>query len=175
MTQKELLTSQFLMVNMDNANISSTEYPIIGTQALSTCQGLLLYCEKEKIAIVAHISSNIEKAINEVLNILEENNIKFTKIKYKVITGYYNLNLENTIIKELKMGDVSRNLFNSFITLEKKHLKHNSIQTDYNSLSNQFAFDSRTGHFVTEEVFFGTYYYEINKEKLESVNKSRHR
>ena len=42
------LTYLFKMANMNEAVISNEEKPIVGTQALATCFGLLLYDENNK-------------------------------------------------------------------------------------------------------------------------------
>ena len=50
MTEKELLTKKFILVDMNDAQISTEDRPIIGTQALATCIGVLLYNEEKKVA-----------------------------------------------------------------------------------------------------------------------------
>ena len=46
MDEKEILTKKFILVDMADAQISTDDKPIIGTQALVTCVGVLLYNEE---------------------------------------------------------------------------------------------------------------------------------
>ena len=52
---KEQLKQKMIIVEMNDADISTEEKPIIGTYALATCLGVLLYSEETRKAIVAHI------------------------------------------------------------------------------------------------------------------------
>lgn len=174
MNELEELTKKFILVDMDDAQISTQDKPIIGTQALATCTGLLLYCEEQKIAIVAHVTSNVEKAINKTLNLLESNNLKFTKIEYRIIPGYYeNLEITNEIIRELKIGNIMKSLFNSFIPYKKSKVDENDIKIDEKTFSKQFAFNCEIGEFVTDKVLFGTYYYMINPENNINIGNNK--
>lgn len=169
MNNLEELTKKFILVKMDEVQISTKEKPIIGTQGLATCTGLLLYCKDKQIAIVAHIGSDVKKIIDKVLDILENNNINFENIEYHIIPGYdrYDEERINAIIKYLKLGNVTRMLLNDFKPYKKNKIKHNSITLDTNTLSIQFAFDANLGIFVTDKVLFGTDYYMINQENNE--------
>ncbi|MBQ2873181.1 MAG: hypothetical protein IJE89_04215 [Bacilli bacterium] len=166
MDSLERLTKKFILVNMDDAEISTDDKHIIGTHALATCTGLLLYCRERKVAIVAHIGTDIDKTINKILDLLENNNIKFTNIEYRVIQGYYGRdeNFINTIIYKLKFGNVYRMLSNHFTPYGSTKRQRNDIEIDYNTLSKQFAFDALSGVFVTDKVLFGTYYYIVNPQ-----------
>lgn len=177
MNKLEELTKKFILVNMGEAKISTNDKPIIGTQALATCTGLLLYCKERKIGIVAHISTDIEKTVNKVLDLLEENNIKFSNIEYKIILGYDSNDQEiiNKIIKALRFGNVYRMLSNRFIPYAKTKIKASDIQIDNNTLSKQFAFDVQSGVFVTDKVLFGVDYYIVNPEiNIDSENKKKY-
>ena len=70
MTEKELLTKKFILVDMDDAQISTEDRPIIGTQALATCIGVLLYSEEKKLAIVAHVSSEPIQTIDKIFKLI---------------------------------------------------------------------------------------------------------
>lgn len=74
---------------MDDTKISTKEKPIIGTQALATCIGVLLYDEENKVAIVAHISSEPIPIIDKIFNLIMKNKLYNNKLKYKIIAGYY--------------------------------------------------------------------------------------
>lgn len=175
MNELENLTKKFILVNMDEAKISTSDKPIIGTHALATCTGLLLYCKERKVAIVAHISTNIEEVVNKVLDLLESNNIKFSNIEYRIIPGYdrYDEEIINTIIRKLRFGNISRLLSNHLVPFSNSKIRRNDVQTDVNTLSNQFAFDAETGKFVSDKVVFGVEYYVINPNDgfTENINK----
>jgi len=89
MNDKEKLTKKFIMVGMNDAKISTEENPIIGTEALATCIGVLLYSEEKKIAIVAHVSSQPMETIDKIFDIIVKNKLYSVNFKYKIIRGYY--------------------------------------------------------------------------------------
>ena len=47
MNELEQNTKKFILVGMNDAKISTNDRPIIGTDALATCIGLLLYSEEK--------------------------------------------------------------------------------------------------------------------------------
>ena len=65
--EKINLSKLLNIVGMNSADISTFEKPIIGTQALATCFGVLLYDENQKIGIVAHFTHDIEATIIKIL------------------------------------------------------------------------------------------------------------
>lgn len=168
MTEKELLTKKFILVDMNDAQISTEDRPIIGTQALATCIGVLLYNEEKKVAIVAHVSSEPMRAIDKIFNLIIENKLYSTKFKYKIITGCYD---EHYQVKELL-----EEYFNDFIPFGENEILHSDIQIDEQTTSKQFAFDASTGKFVTDRVFFGRDYYMINPISYnDESTRSKHR
>jgi len=155
MNEKEFLTKKFIMVDMDDAMISTDEKYIIGTQALATCTGVLLYSESTKKAIVAHVSSDYMKTIDKIFRLILENKLHREKLKYKIICGtdrtahdYYGVinALEEYFKDYIPFGDDVSVL----------------VGLDENTFSNQFAFDALSGKFVTNNVLFGTDYYIVN-------------
>ena len=154
---KEELTKKFKLVKMEEVDISSLDYPIIGTQALATCVGVLLYSEKHKKAIVAHVSSYYKTVLYELINMLSLNGLLDDKVYYYVIRGYYRDHYD--VYKSLNMFfEEYPDLFYSF----PKEKVYKSIAIDKDTCSKEFAFDSIKGVFVTNNVFFGEKYNNIN-------------
>jgi len=60
---------------MNEVNISTEEQPIIGTDSLGPCVGVLIYSKKFKKSIVFHASTNWQSLIIETLIIMAENNL----------------------------------------------------------------------------------------------------
>ena len=89
MEEKELLTRKMILVGMNDAMITTEEKNIIGTEALATCIGILLYNEDKKIAIVAHVVPDKIDAIDKIYNIILKYKLLKTKFKYLIIPGYY--------------------------------------------------------------------------------------
>ena len=160
MNEKELNTQKMILVRMEDAKISTTEKPIIGTQALATCIGVLLYNEEKKLAIVAHIPPNEFNAlitIDKIFQIIIKNKLASTTFKYIIIPGYYK---ENYKVKEL----IEKH-FNHFTPFDEKQIPNYAIQIDENTTTHEFAFDASTGEFVTNNVYFGMEYNIVNNIK----------
>lgn len=156
MSEKELLTKKFIMVDMNDAMISTDDKYIIGTQALATCTGILIYSESDKKAIVAHVTSNPLETINKIFNLIIKNKLYRNKLKYKIIPG----------------TDREAHDYYNVINLLEEHFKDHipfndeevftGIELDENTNSYQFAFDALNGKFVSDKVLFGTDHYIIN-------------
>lgn len=151
----EELTKKFILVEMNEVKETSLDKHIIGTEALATCTGLLIYSKKYNKAIVAHLSSDWSKIINELFNLLVSN-LECDDFKYKIIPGYYGINkeIETKIIELMKKFSY------------KKLDIDSGIRLDEETKSYEFAFDSKSGKFVTNQVYFGKDYYEINKVRV---------
>lgn len=156
MNDKKELTKKFIMVDMNDAMISTNDRYIIGTDALATCTGVLIYSENTKRAIVAHISSDYMKAIDKIFNLIIKNKLYNEKLKYAIIRGtdieahdYYGI--INILLEHFK----DYIPFNDNIVL-------NGVGLDEKTFSNQFAFDALNGEFVTNKVLFGIDYYIVN-------------
>lgn len=167
MSEKELLTQKFILVDMNDGMISTEEKTIIGTQALSTCIGVLLYDEEKKLAIVAHVVPDKVDAIDKIFTIIIKNKLWSTKFKYKIIPGYYP---EHYNTCEL----IEKHLTN-FIPFDEDKIPSNAIRRDDKLESCEFAFDASTGTFVTDKVYFGLDYYKINEEDMTNTNQHIHR
>lgn len=150
-------TKHFKMVHMDEIDISNETFPIIGTQALGPCVGILVYSEEHKRAIVAHIADNTLDYFPLLLDIIYAYNLTTSKLKYKVIEGYYENGYKIAEVLEQQF----RSLPNLFIPFDA--LKDNAINKDDSTTSREFAFNASTGEFVTEKVFFGYEYNQIHE------------
>ncbi len=159
---KEENTKLLNLVGMNEAGITTEEKPIIGTQALATCFGVLLYERNKKVALVAHLSVNfIPTLINllDLINFSQENVFEFL-----IIPGYYSAkedhyNIYRQLLEIFKECNTPKFKFVPF----RQSLKNN-IHFDKDTLSYSFAFDSRTGKFVNEEVYFGLEYLEFSQK-----------
>ena len=167
MSEKELLTKKFILVGMNDAMISTEERTIIGTHALSTCIGVLLYDEEKKLAIVAHIVPDKIDAIDKIFAIIIKHKLWSTKFKYKIIPGYYSEHY-NTI------GLIEKHL-KDYTPFFEEEIPSNAIRKDDKSESCEFAFDASTGTFVTDKVYFGLDFYKINEEDMTNSNQHIHR
>lgn len=166
MKMKENMTREFILVGMGKAEISTEDKPIIGTQALATCIGVLLYSEEMKKAIVAHVAPAQTDIIQPIVKLMIDNNLVDTPIKCMIIPGYYE---EHYGTKQF----LEKN-FKCYKPFESKEITDNSVRTNEEFTSREFAFDTRTGKFVTDQVFFGIDYKTINNNP-ENNSKSRGR
>lgn len=156
-------TKLFKMIHMNEINISDSDFPIIGTEALGPCVAFLVYSEEKQRAIVAHIPDNTKDYFPILLDIISVYDMHKSPLRYTIIKGYYDngYKIDEILEKEFKMYP---NLFVPF-----KELPINAINIDENSTSHEFAFNALTGEFVTEKVFFGYEYnkiHEINNLKI---------
>lgn len=144
--ERELLLEKSIMVRMNETSISTDEKSIIGTKALATCVGVLLYSEENKRAIVSHVSNDIAGAVTTIMKLINVNKLDTSALKYAVIPGYYEEHYE--------VKDTLENFFSAhsllFAPFSKEEL-NGSFQVD-NSIkeSHEFAFDAFTGQFVTD-------------------------
>jgi len=168
MNEKENLTKRLKLVTMDEVDISTDEKSIIGTQALSTCVGVLLYSEVKKRAIVAHFSAEWEPLVIPMLELIFENglNDEDYKIKYKIIPGYYE---EHYQVKS-SLEKVCMSLYPTFIPFDENEIPSNAIEKDGELPAYRFAFDASTGKFVTDKVLYGMDYLKLCED---TQNKKR--
>lgn len=147
---------------MNFVEVSTDDMYVIGTQALATCVGVLLYCEEKKKAIVAHVSSNVDKAINDISREIYFNGFDKENIKYLIIPGYYK--------SGYLVDEILNNFCSSFLNFEKieeKDIPNYAVEIDKDTPSCQFAFDALNGKFVTDKVLFGVDYIDfMNFEKI---------
>ena len=72
-----------ITVRMNEVGISTEEQPIIGTEALGPCVGVLIHSKKHKKSVVLHTSVDWESLVVEALIVLADNGLispdNFTK------------------------------------------------------------------------------------------------
>lgn len=158
MNERELLARKFINVRMNDAQISTSERPIIGTDALSTCRGVLLYSEEKNVAIVAHVSCEeymVMDTIDKIFKIITDNKLYRVKFKYKIFPGYY---------PDDHYGITSKleEYFKDFIPFKDEELLGVVIVRDDAGESCCFAFDVDSGRFVTDKVYFDSDYIAVN-------------
>lgn len=130
---------------------SSEERPIIGTQALDTCYGILFYDRAAKKGIVGHgFPSGKVGTLCEMIRRIDDGTNKV--VEYVIIPGFRNTDRKDlTGITELQMvleKMCPKNI--KFIYL-KSDLQ---VKLDEPTLSYEFAFDTRNGKSVSESLFF---------------------
>lgn len=162
---KNELSLHFKLVKMDKVEVSNDNEYIIGTSSLATCVGFLVYSESKHIGIVGHISDNLDKALEELEKLIVECELYNEKLKYIVVPGsYYNhYKIREYLSLYFKKHN---NLFIPFNKVPKNAIKRDIIK-EYHVSSNEFAFDTMSGEFVTDKVLFGKEYYDlINSKKM---------
>ena len=129
---------------------STEEFPIIGTQALDTCYGILFYDRKKKEGISGHaVPGQLIVVLAEMMKWLEG---RTGNIEYMILPGFRN---------------VDRHDYSGFLELNNYMLEHipvgikmislkdiGGFRLHQGTLSYEFAFNTSTGEFVTEYVFF---------------------
>ena len=147
-------TKKMKLVDMEQADISTEDKPIIGTDALATCVGVLLYNEEKKQAIVAHVVPDKLDVVDYIADLFIKYDWISSIIKYKIIDGYYD---EHYHTKERL-----ENEFNGFLPFDESEVK---VLRNEEINCHSFAFDSRTGKFISDEVLYGEDYQIINNIK----------
>ena len=135
------MENDYINVGMNEIKITDNENTVIGTNALATCVGVILYSEKHKRAIVGHIANEPELNFIKMIYMLEMNGFTDSKINYAVIGGYY--------YNHYELCSKLYNLFNkykeTFIPLE---YNNDDILKDEGLPSVGFIFDASTGKFI---------------------------
>lgn len=164
-------TKKFIMVGMGDAMISTLDKPIIGTEALATCTGVLIYSKEEKRAIVAHVSSDYMKTIDKIFKLITINKLYRTPLKYKIIYGGDG----GDAARYQGVIDALEKHFKEFPMEEFSELSLNGVKFNSNYFANEFAFNTLSGEFVTDKVLFGSLYYIINGNQydISNINKTR--
>lgn len=103
-----------IVVGINEVNISTEEQPVIGTDSLGSCVGVLIYSEKYQKSVVFHTSTNWQKLVVDALIILADNKLISEK------------NLDNSIgilnlYEQYNMYDFENEMKNKLI--EQENLK----------------------------------------------------
>lgn len=147
----ELITHSNI-AGMDQVVVSTSDKPIIGTQALDTCFGILLYDRKNKFGICGHADPyNTFGIIVEMLKQIPESTEGI--IEYTIVPGYRAMK-QKKFEREDEIQDILRN----YMSINPK-IHFTSLKTPLNpSMPNgllcyDFAFDTISGKDVTSIVF----------------------
>ena len=140
------------LINMNEVGITTKDNPIIGTTALATCFGILLYDEENKEAIVAHVSTNFMPIIFKIFDLIKVDKKRI--FKYAIIPGYYSqksdpYGIKNKLIKLFEDAQTDNIKFEQI-----KNIPKDAIKKDLTTPSFEFAFDANEGKFVSQEVCF---------------------
>ena len=154
------LTKKFKMVGLADADITTDEMPVIGTQALATCVGILIYSEYYKKAIVAHATTEVYPIVLKIMNLIFENKIEDMPLKYLIIPGYY--------YNHYQVAEDLQKIFNDlkplFVPMDFDEITSKMVIKSPGLPAYEFAFDSRFGTFVSDKVLFGVDYEDVHKE-----------
>ncbi len=184
MKENESLIDKTILVSMNEINISTDKSPIIATSSLATCIGILLYNEKQKKAMIYHVTANQngnyeEQAIkiySELILFLFNNNLEEEMMKYMIIPGaysyYYNIQTPNQVANELlKIFDIESKKFTKF---ESNEIPIDAIRLHKETKSLEFAFNAYNGKFVTSKLFPNDLNYTIPEIQKNKINISSH-
>ena len=138
------MENDYINVGMNEIKITDNENTVIGTNALATCVGVILYSEKHKRAIVGHIANEPELNFIKMIYMLEMNGFTDSKINYAVIGGYYYNHYELCY----KLYNLFNKYKETFIPLE---YNNDDILKDEGLPSVGFIFDASTGKFINSK------------------------
>lgn len=139
------------LADMNDIVVSSKESPIIGTNNLAHCYGILFYNPLTHEAILGHASVlHYQEILNKMLSLIPLS-AKEECIEYLIVPGNYNIidnNLE--IYEKIKIYlDKYDDHQKYFIAMDVKY--EDVITIDQDTLSSEFVFDSSTGTFIKDK------------------------
>lgn len=157
MHYKKELASKSNLAFMGCVETSSPEKPIIGTQALVTCHGILFYDRARKFGVVGHGVTNSDKNYQQVLlEMIEKfNDGEKHEVEYTIVPGYMNAKMEELkkttteLIKYIEEFNSSKISFVPAVLSAQVKLNLQMPIPGY-----EFAFDTETGKYVTDYLFF---------------------
>lgn len=150
---KETLLKESSLAEMGCVVESSLERPIIGTQALDTCYGILFYDRKNKKGIVGHGTPSSKVAtLYEMIQRIDDGTDKV--VEYLIVPGFRNVDYHDVSgVDELLIGLHKYRPSNiRFVPFQIKIESFAKLHKP--TLTYEFAFDTRNGKFVSEELFF---------------------
>ena len=144
------LETKASIANMGEIVTSTKEKPIVGTNALATCNGIIFYDRQNKKAWVGHgpASSSIA-TLHKMIEYLKD---VAGIIEYGIIPGWDNVNRRDLKTTNLMIEYLHNNCPKQIklMPLLNLHIKKdNGINPSY-----EFAFDAETGKSVTDELFY---------------------
>ena len=150
--ESDKLITHSNIAGMNQVVVSTSDKPIIGTQALDTCFGILFYDRKNKFGICGHADTKsifgiVVKMLKQIPSTTEGN------IEYAIISGYRAIEQNN-----FKGVDEIQDILRNYMSINPK-IHFTSLKTSlYPSMPNgllcyDFAFDTISGKDVTSIVF----------------------
>lgn len=110
MNNYETLKDKMNIIGMDEVEISTDDKPIIGTDSLGPCVGLLIYCPGKKRAIVAHAPADWKHLVPQIFFLMYDNDL-MTPEQYKScdeifgLFEHYDLYSFPPHLKDMVVGD----------------------------------------------------------------------
>lgn len=147
---KYILEQHANIAGMGEIVVSSKDKPIIGTTALDTCFGIVLYDRKNKKGIVGHAapSSRISTLI-DMINLLEKDQQQV--IEYAIISGYRNDEKHDYSGQEELLNYLENHCPQNIKLIPFSDLR---VQVCSNVLAYEFAFEVNTGKSVSNYLFY---------------------
>ena len=124
------------VASMNEYVLASTDKPILGTTALASCTGIIIY-DKNGNYSLGHLSTNYKNVIEGMVNNIDKN----SKIKVIIIPGFYTTPRKIYEIKEFLKLDYAEHDFEIEIKILNEY-----INKEFTSI--EFAFDTRTEEFI---------------------------
>lgn len=132
---------------------SSQERPIIGTQALDTCYGILFYDRINKKGLVGHGAPSSKIAtLHEMMQRINDGSVKV--VEYMIIPGFRNVDYKDLSGLEELLQEIREHSPSNIRFVPMAEKIGPNVKLHKNTLTYEFAFDTRNGRFVSEEIFF---------------------
>lgn len=150
---KNSLLEKASLASMGSVVESSEDKPIIGTQALDTCYGILFYDRLNKKGLVGHGAPSTKVAtLSKMIRMLDDGSNRV--IEYMIIPGFRNVDRHDTSgIEELLIA-LKKYCPSNIKFVPFKVRIDTGIRFHKGTLTYEFAFDTRNGKFVSEDLFF---------------------
>ena len=152
LNERDELVAHSNIAVMDQVVVSTSDKPIIGTQALDTCFGILLYDRKNQFGICGHASpKSIFGIVVQMLKLIPSTTEG--NIEYIIIPGYRAIEQHN-----FKGLDEIEDILWNYEAINPK-IKFTSLNSSLEPimpnglLCYDFAFDTKSGKDVTSIVF----------------------
>lgn len=157
---------ELINVHMNEVKCTIKYGEVIGTKAIASCIGVLLYDKENKKAIVGHFNSNmydgeeVEDAIRiyiELCNSMLDNNFS-ENVSYLILPGIVgNKDRINTVALELEKY---------LANYEKMSTDADDIRINEETESLEFVFDPINNTFLTEKYYPNDNDYIVDAKKL---------
>lgn len=146
---KEIISKQVaykpLSAGMDEIVVSSSENPIIGTESLIICYGILLYDRKNKEGMVGHATVyNYQNIMREMVSIIRNSDKNYEDYEFLIIPG----------LKALKedWDNIDTRLNEYFYCLGfEDYMGETEYLDSPDTHERSFMFDVKKGLFVSKE------------------------